>query len=178
MAKQGTKTEMLKCVVTAETVTFQHVKRDGDNWAVADELNIACASVPDKLEDGDGFASMKAYGIRAFLSDRTSQFREHGIPATLAEMRAVYDMLCHGVYRTKRSAGKKVNDRDIVAQAIAALKKVSMEVATASVKQLTAEQFESLKVNPAVAAKVKELKAAVADAEVVDLDDLFATEEA
>ena len=178
MAKQGTKTEMLKCVVTVDTVTFQHVKRNGEEWQVAGELAIDCKSVPDKLEDRDGFASMKAYGIRAFLSDRTSQFREHGIQTTLAEMGAVYLQLRSGIYRTKRSSSKKVNDRDIVAQAIAALKKVSMEVATASVKQLTAEQFESLKANPAVAAKVKELKAAVADAEVVDLDDLFATEEA
>lgn len=178
MAKQGTKTEMLKCVVTADTVTFQHVKRDGEEWKTVGELAIDCAAVPERLEDGETFASMKAYGIRAFLSDRTSQFREHGIQATLQEMAAVAEMLKSGVYRTKRSAGKKVNDRDVVAQAIAALKKVTMEVATASVKQLTAEQFESLKANPAVMAKVKELKAAVADAEVVDLDDLFATEEA
>lgn len=172
MAKQGSKTEMLKCIVTDKSVTFQHVKRAGDDWEVFEEMEVQCASVPDVLVDGDGFASMKAYGIRAFLSDRTSQFREYGIKHTMQEMQQVAAMLQNGVYRAKRKASA-VSDLDLLAQAIAAIKGLSLEVAKASVKALDKERQDKLRSQPAVAAKMAELRSAVAEAETVELDDLF-----
>lgn len=172
MAKQGTKTEMLRCKVTVDAVVFEHVKRDGEEWKVVDSLAVECANIPDKLEDGDSFASMKAYGIRAFLSDRTSQFREFGISSTLKEMTAVAEQLAAGVYRSKRKA-KKGNDIDLLARAVAELKQISIEVATATVKQLSAEKLAMLLANASVAEKMAEIKLATAQADAVELDDLF-----
>lgn len=172
MAKQGTKTEMLKCVVGVDTVTFQHVKRTGEEWAVEQEMIIDCNSIPDKLEDGDSFASMKAYGIRAFLSDRTSQFREFGIASTMAEMGAVYLQLRSGVYRAKRKAAGK-SDLDLLAQAVANVKGLTFEVAKASVKALDKDRQDRLRKAPAIAEALAELAKATAQAETVELDDLF-----
>jgi hypothetical protein len=172
MAKVGTKTEMLRCNVGAEKLVFQHVERENEEWVVVAELEMACANVPDRLEDGDGFASMKAYGIRAFVSDRTSQFRSYGIAHTMEEMQAVYNMLCSGVYRAKRKAGAG-NDLDLMAQAIADLKGVSIDRAKATVKALSKEQQASVRSNKEVAAKMLELRVEVDNAEVVDLGDLF-----
>ena len=176
MAKQGTKTEMLRCVVLEHAVTFEHVKRNGDNWEVVDSLVIDCNAVPSRLEDGDGFASMKAYGIRAFLSDRTSQFREYGISKTLESMGEVYDQLKAGIYRTKRKATGK-SDLDLLAQAVANVKGLTFEVAKASVKALDKDRQDRLRKAPAIAEALAELAKATAQAETVELDDLFAGEE-
>jgi hypothetical protein len=177
MAKQGTKTEMLKCVVGEALVTFQHVRRDGEEWKVVSELAIDCDAVPNRLEDGEGYASMKAYGIRAFLSDRTSQFREFGIAGTLAEMSNVYEALKNGVYRTKRKSGGTKSDLDLLAQAVASVKGLTFEVAKASVKALDKERQDRLRKAPAIAEALAALAKATAAADTVELDDLFGEEE-
>ena len=175
MAKQGPKTDMIGCVVEVDQITFQYKVKQGEEWQVVEELKLDCNAVPDQLVDGDGFASMRAYGIRAFISDRTSQLRSDSIPKTetMAAMREVYEMLCQGLYRTKRSAGKKTSDLDLLAQAVADLKGLALEVATATVKALSKEKLDALRSNKQVADRVLELRKAVAAAEAVDLDDLL-----
>lgn len=171
------KNETLVCEVNVDSITFKHMERNSaGEFQVVGSASFACSSVPDMLENGDSFASMKAYGIRAFLNDRSSDFRKHGISAYMGAMQDVYDnLLVKGLYKAKRT-GKAPSVDTLLIQAIAQLKGISAAQAEVSVKALTKEQRAKLAANPAVANLMKELAQVKREAEATNLDDLLSIE--
>jgi hypothetical protein len=171
-----TKNEMLKCDLTADTVTFIHMVRNENGDFVegpTKPLVFDCNDVEDTLVNGEGFASMKAYGLRAFVCDRSSDFRKHGIAAYMDAMQDVFDTtLAKGLFKAKKATKVGAIDPLLIA-AIAELKSIELAQAEKSLKALSKEQRDSIAAN----AKVKELMAVLASekasAEAVDLDDLL-----
>jgi hypothetical protein len=172
MAKEGVKTKQLRCTVNVDDIIFTHEVRVNGEWAVQEKLCFDVNAIPERLVNGDSYASMKAYGVRAFISDRTSQFREFGIPATMAGMREVYDLLLSGQYNAKRKVAGALN-LDKVAEALAELKGISQAKALASLMALTKEKRIEVAANEKVVAIMERLAMDVMDADVVDLDDLY-----
>lgn len=171
-----TKIEMLKCDLTVDTVTFTHMVRDGEEFKPSETtapLVINCGEVAESLINGEGFASMKAYGIRAFLNDRASDYRKYGIEAYMDQMVEVFNTtLAHGLFKAKRAGKAKGLDTMLIA-AIAELKGLEYAVAESSLRKLTPEQLEVVTANPTVKAALAELAAKRAKAETVDLSDMF-----
>lgn len=162
MANKGPKTSQVTTVVAADSVTFVQQKRNAaGGWDTVDSFAVQCADVPDSLENGDSFASMKSYGIRAFLLDRASQFREHGEAAYMQAMRDHYkETLAVGIYKAKRaSTGKASGAVDsLLAMAVAELRGMPLAQAQGALKAISAEQRKALAAQPAVVAKVAELR--------------------
>ena len=179
MATKRFPNDRITCEVTPELVVFKHEKKaiaNGDEiWQESDRFSIECSSVADKLENGDGFASMKAYGIRAFLLDRTSQFREFGPVECLRRIEEHYqETLAVGIYKAKRAtAAPKGSIDPLLAQAVAELKGLPVEQALASLKALTPDQRKQIASNAKIAERVALLHQETAEADIVDLGDLL-----
>lgn len=179
MATKRFPNDRITCEVTPEMVIFKHEKKvvdkDQEVWQEADRFSIECDTVPEKLENGDSFASMKAYGIRAFLLDRTSQFREFGPVECLRRIQEHYlETLAVGIYKAKRAtAAPKGSIDPLLAQAVAELKGLPVEQALASLKALTPDQRKQIASNAKIAERMATLRQETAEADVVDLGDLL-----
>jgi hypothetical protein len=151
----------------------KQVVKDAEVWVETDRFVVEVAKVADSLEDGESLASMKSYGIRAFLLDRTSQFREFGTLACMKQIEEAYNTtLAVGIYKAKRAASAGSID-SYLAEALAELKGVPVGKIAEGLKALTADQRKEIAANATVAAKVAELKASAADAESVDFREFF-----
>lgn len=178
MAKRTNPNEMLDTVVLAESVTFrakERSKEDPTKWVVKQSFTVECANVPDRLVNGDDLAGMKSYGIRAFLCDRSSDVRSHGVYEYLKSIQENYEKtLAVGVYRAQRESKARSAGLDpLLVQALVDLKGLTPETAIASLKALTPDQLTALKANPKIADAIKAARATAAEAEAVDLGDLL-----
>lgn len=179
MATKRYPNDRITCEVTPELVVFKHEKKavtNGDEvWQESDRFSIECSAVADRLENGDSFASMKAYGIRAFLLDRTSQFREFGPVECLRRIQEHYqETLAAGIYKAKRATASPKGAIDpLLAQAVAELKGLPVEQALASLKALTPDQRKQIASNAKIAERMASLRQETAEADVVDLGDLL-----
>jgi hypothetical protein len=179
MAKRKNPNESLDTIVTATSVTFRakhRSKADPAQWDVVDSFVVECSSVPELLENGDQDpASMKAYGIRAFLCDRASDLRAHGVHEYLKAIREGYEKtLAVGVYKAKRESKARQAGLDpLLVQALVDLKGLSPEAAIASLKALLPDQLAGLKANPKIVQAMQAARAAAQEAEAVDLGDLL-----
>lgn len=179
MAKRKNPNESLDTIVTATSVTFRakhRSKADPSQWEIVDTYVVECAAVAELLENGDQDpASMKAYGIRAFLCDRASDFRAHGVHAYLEAIKDGYaKTLAVGVYKAKRESKARQAGLDpLLVQAVADLKQLPVEAAIASLKALTPDQLAGVKANPKIVEAIQAAKLASLEAEAVDLGDLY-----
>lgn len=172
--KMATKNEMLDCVVGSTDIRFEHKVRDENgDFKVVDSIGFDLDTIPEQLVNGDGYASMKAYGTRAFLMDRSSDSRKYGIPAYMEQMQHVFDTtLKLGLYKAKK-ASKAGGIDPLLVQAIASLKSIELNAAEVSIRALSKEQRELLSTNAKVKELMVELATDRATAEGVDLDDLM-----
>lgn len=182
MASKLFPNDRIVCNVLFDTVTFirqaKEIQGQEEKWADQESFAIECAKVPDQLENGDEIASMKAYGIRAFLSDRSSDFRKHGPAETMKAMREIYEAtLAVGIYKAKRATSAKAGSIDpLLVGAVAKLKKLSDLQAMAALKAYSKEQRDGIAKNPKIVELIVELRKATAEADTADLGDLFVME--
>lgn len=173
-------TEGTYCEHTVDKVTFLHkagVAGDRQSWVVKGTFEIDLNKVPDKLLCNDGtVTSLKAYGARALLMDRASDFRKYGTAAYIAEMKRVCETLLYeGRFDAERGGNAAPKVCGFMAQALATAKKISVAQATASLAAITKEQRDKVAANLAteIAALKTAHKQAVLNANEVDLSDLF-----
>jgi len=174
-------TEGTYCEHSTDSVTFLHkagVAGDRATWKVLGSYTVDLAKIPDNLLCNDGtVTSLKAYGARALLMDRASDFRKFGTAAYIEEMKRVCEELLYNgrfdAERGKAAAAPKVCQ--FLAQALAEVKKIDLAVATASLAKIDKDQRDVIagKLAARVAELKAEHKAALVAAEEVDLTDLF-----
>jgi hypothetical protein len=143
-------------------------------------LEMDVDSFPDVYQTAGGLEKgLKAYGICGLMQDRTSQFKgaANKFEAMLAEATRLREEGALWSETKEREVKAKAPKIDAyLAQAVAELKKVSVATATALLGGLDKENLAKLVANPAVVAKVDELKAAAqaSGEEQIDMSDLFA----
>lgn len=166
MAKQGIKTARLAVELKVEsgTVIIKHEKRnDKGDFVVVAEKAYDLGKLPKAIQ-----VQVSLYGLNKLLQDRTSQFREHGIETTLAEIENVYATLLGGEWSAKRKASAKAENDDAVLIAVVA---ESMGKPVAVVAAMFAKLDAAKK--KAIAEKfADQVKAAKAEAEE-DADEFF-----
>lgn len=147
---------------------------DRQNWKELIRFTVDLGSVPDQLVCNDGTdTSAKAYGVRALLCDRASDFRSHGVIEYVKEIERVFGLtLALGRFDAERAAGKGRQPAVSVylAQAVADVKKIEIGQAMAALAKMEKEQLEKIK--EALATQIAALEKA-ANSEVVDLSDLI-----
>ena len=175
MAKEGRKTSQIACNFVGSKVVFIYQTRnDDDSWADVSKAEFDTSLVKDKVyEDGESFL---AYGVRAWLADRTSQFRKVG--SELEVLKAMQDYWAIATdpkeprWNQKRAGAGKTSIDPAMVRLIAELTGISEAVAMENVKKASKETLEALK------AKYDEKYQAIAkeiaqEAGSVDLNDLL-----
>jgi len=170
------RTESGATAVTATTVNFLTKEKDAaGKWEVvaAKTVVLAIDEVPDLVKANNGdLISLKGYGIRALLLDRSSEFRKLGLAAYYGQAQDLFnDMLKQGLFELP-STGKAAALDPWLIEAVAALQACSVAQATAALKAIPAEDRAVLAGKPAVAAKILELQEA-AKGTTVDLGGLL-----
>lgn len=167
MAKQGIKTARLAVELKVEsgTVIIKHEKRnDKGEFVVVAESTYGFDKLPKAIQ-----VQVSLYGLNKLLQDRTSQFREHGIDTTLAEIENVYNTLLGGEWSAKRKASAKgeASDDAVLIAVVAESMGKAVAVVAAMFSKLDAAKKK------AIAEKfADQVKAAKAEAEE-DADEFF-----
>lgn len=166
MAKQGIKTERLavELNVVESAVVIKHEKRNGEKFEVVASASYSLKALPAAIQ-----AQVALYGLNKLLQDRTSQYREHGIVATLEAIADVYAVLAGGEWSAKRKAASGAQNDDAVLVAVLADQlKTPVVVVAVMFAKLPADQKKSL------AAKYAEAVSAAKAAAEEDASDFFA----
>lgn len=166
------KTETCACDHNEAKVVFKRKAGPAGaqkDWPVTDTVEIDLTKIPDRLVCNDGsFTSLKAYGARALLMDRASDFRKFGALEYMREMDRLYkELLLNGRFDAERKASGPRIDPALV-QAVAAAKGLDLATAQAAVAKLSEDQ------RAAIAGKLATEIAAIKAAKVEVADDLLA----
>ena len=175
MAKEGRKTSQIACNYVGSKVEFAYqIRYEDDSWATMEIATFDTNLVKDIVyENGESFL---AYGVRAWLSDRTSQFRKVGSePEVLKAMKEYWAMATDPndpQWQQKRAGGSKASIDPAMVRLIATLANISEAVAIENVKKAGKETLDALK------AKYKDQYQAIAkeiaaEANAVDLGSLL-----
>lgn len=147
---------------------------DRANWKETVRFEVDLAAVPDQLLCNDGsVTSAKAYGVRALLCDRASDFRAHGVVEYVKEIERVFGLtLALGRFDAERAAakGRSPSVSVYLAQAVADAKGLEIGQAMAALSKLDKDQLAKIK--EALAKEIAALELAAASTEI-DLSDLF-----
>lgn len=171
-ANAKVKTETVACDHNTQQVVFKHKAGpagDQKNWPVVGTLVIDLTKIPANLACNDGtVTSLAAYGARALLMDRASDFRKYGAVEYMKEMERVYnEVLLVGRFDAERKASGPRIDPALV-QAVAQAKGLDLATAQAAVAKLSDDQ------RTAIAGKLATEIAAIKAAKVEVADDLLA----
>lgn len=175
MAKEGRKNSQIACTMDHDIVTFLYqIRNDDDSWATIDTATFDTNLVKDIVyENGESFL---AYGVRAWLADRTSQFRKVG--SELEVLKAMQDYWAMATdaneprWNQKRAVSGKASIDPAMVRLIAELTGISEAVAMENVKKASKETLEALKAK--YAEKYQTIAKAIAkEAGSVDLNDLL-----
>ena len=175
MAKEGRKTSQIACNFAGSKVVFVYQTRnDDDSWADVSKAEFDTSLVKDKVyEDGESFL---AYGVRAWLADRTSQFRKVGSELeVLKAMQEYWAMATDPTdprWNQKRAVSAKASIDPAMVRLIAELAGISEAVAMENVKKASKETLEALKTKYAEQYQ-KIAKEIAQEAGSVDLNDLL-----
>ena len=175
MAKEGRKTSQIACNFIGSKVEFAYqIRNDDDSWATVETATFDTNLVKDIVyENGESFL---AYGVRAWLADRTSQFRKVGSELeVLKAMQEYWEMATDPTeprWNQKRSSGNKASIDPALVRLIAELTGISEAVAMENVKKASKETLEALKVKYAEQYQ-KIAKEIAQEAGSVDLNDLL-----
>ena len=175
MAKEGRKISQIACTMDHDIVSFLYQTRnDDDSWYTVESIKFDCSLVKDIVyENGESFL---AYGVRAWLSDRTSQFRKAGSELeVLKAMQEYWAMATDPTeprWNQKRASAGKASINPAMVRLIAELAGISEAVAIENVKKASKEVLEALRIK--YAEQYKEiLKDIAQEAGSVDLNDLL-----
>ena len=175
MAKEGRKTSQITCDFVGSKVVFIYQTRnDDDSWADVSKAEFDTSLVKDKVyEDGESFL---AYGVRAWLADRTSQFRKVGSELeVLKAMQEYWAMATDPTeprWNQKRASAGKASIDPALVRLIAELAGISEAVAMENVKKASKETLEALRAK--YAEKYQAIAKEIAkEAGSVDLNDLL-----
>ena len=175
MAKEGRKTSQIACNFAGSIVEFAYqIRNDDDSWATVETATFDTDLVKDIVyENGESFL---AYGVRAWLADRTSQFRKVGSELeVLKAMQDYWEMATDPQeprWNQKRSVSAKASIDPAMVRLIAELTGISEAVAMENVKKASKETLEALKVKYAEQYQ-KIAKEITKEAGSVDLNDLL-----
>ena len=175
MAKEGRKISQIACTMKHDAVTFLYQTRnDDDSWYTVESIKFDCSLVKDVVyENGESFL---AYGVRAWLADRTSQFRKVG--SELEVLKAMQEYWAMATdpqeprWNQKRASAAKASIDPAMVRLIAELTGISEAVAMENVKKASKETLEALKAK--YAEKYQAIAKEIAqEAGSVDLNDLL-----
>ena len=175
MAKEGRKTSQIACNFIGSKVEFAYqIRNEDDSWATVETATFDTNLVKDIVyENGESFL---AYGVRAWLADRTSQFRKVGSELeVLKAMQEYWAMVTDPTdprWNQKRASGSKTSIDPAMVRLIAELTGISEAVAMENVKKASKETLEALKVKYAEQYQ-KIAKEIAQEAGSVDLNDLL-----
>ena len=175
MAKEGRKTSQIACNFVGSKVEFIYQTRnDDDSWADVSKAEFDTDLVKDIVyENGESFL---AYGVRAWLADRTSQFRKVGSELeVLKAMQEYWAMATDPTgprWNQKRASAGKTSIDPAMVRLISELAGISEAVAMENVKKASKETLEALKAK--YAEKYQAIAKEIAqEAGSVDLNDLL-----
>ena len=175
MAKEGRKSSQIACNFVDSKVEFAYqIRNDDDSWATIETAAFDTNLVKDIVyENGESFL---AYGVRAWLADRTSQFRKVGSELeVLKAMQEYWAMATDPTeprWNQKRASAGKASVDPAMVRLIAELTGISEAVAMENVKKASKEVLEALRIK--YAEQYKEiLKDIAQEAGSVDLNDLL-----
>ena len=175
MAKEGRKNSQIACDFVGSKVVFIYQTRnDDDSWEDVSKAEFDTSLVKDIVyENGESFL---AYGVRAWLADRTSQFRKVG--SELEVLKAMQDYWAMATdpqeprWNQKRASGTKASIDPALVRLIAELAGISEAVAMENVKKASKETLDALKAK--YAEKYQAIAKEIAkEAGSVDLNDLL-----
>lgn len=175
MAKEGRKISQIACTMDHDIVSFLYQTRnDDDSWYTVESVKFDCSLVKGIVyENGESFL---AYGVRAWLADRTSQFRKVG--SELEVLKAMQEYWAMATdpqeprWNQKRASAAKASIDPALVRLIAELTGISEAVAMENVKKASKETLEALKVK--YAEKYQKIAKEIAqEAGSVDLNDLL-----
>ena len=138
MAKEGRKTSQIACNYIGSKVEFAYqIRYEDDSWATMETATFDTNLVKDIVyENGESFL---AYGVRAWLADRTSQFRKVGSePEVLKAMKEYWAMATDPTeprWNQKRAGAGKASIDPAMVRLIAELAGISEAVAMENVKK-------------------------------------------
>ena len=175
MAKEGRKLSQIACDFVGSKVKFAYQTRnDDDSWCTVETAEFDTNLVKDVVyENGESFL---AYGVRAWLADRTSQFRKVG--SELEVLKAMQDYWAMATdpteprWNQKRSVSGKASIDPAMVRLIAELTGISEAVAMENVKKASKETLEALRAKYAEQYQ-KIAKEIASEAGSVDLNDLL-----
>ena len=164
----------MTCEMNGDDVTFSAQTRlHGDApWETLASKTFSYASFSDQFPNGE---TIRAYGLRAWLADRTSQFKGTISNAALLDVMENYfnQCLAAGQWNMPRAAGSPQVDRVLVLM-ISKMKNCGSLVAEANLKKLTPEQRSAIKERYADLYAEAEQELREAKATELGLEDLFA----
>ena len=175
MAKEGRKISQIACTMDHDIVTFLYQTRnDDDSWYTVESIKFDCSLVKDIVyENGESFL---AYGVRAWLADRTSQFRKVG--SELEVLKAMQEYWAMATdpqeprWNQKRAVSAKASIDPAMVRLISELTGISEAVAMENVKKASKEVLEALRIKYAEQYQ-KIAKEIAKEAGSVDLNDLL-----
>ena len=143
-------------------------------WEEYDFRVFNLSGLPETFTDGDELRTLAGYGLRAWLADRTSQFRKLGPQAVLEAMDSYFaDCLQKGQWAMKKATAAKAPRLDpALVAVIAKMKSIPHATAETALAQLDAGALAAIaaKLGDAIAAE----RAAMAEAAAgLDLGDLL-----
>ena len=175
MTKEGRKISQIACNFVGSKVEFAYqLRNDDDSWATIETAEFDTNLVKDIVyENGESFL---AYGVRAWLADRTSQFRKAGSESeVLKAMKEYWAMATDPTeprWNQKRFVSAKASIDPAMVRLISELAGISEAVAIENVKKASKETLEALKAK--YAEKYKSIAKEIAkEAGSVDLKDLL-----
>jgi len=158
----------LKYIASAVMLTVQLVNDETEE--VERTLTVEAAEVPDLLKNGDDEESLKLYGIRKVLQERSSSEKD---PTVKFESRLeTADILRRGLWKSDEARARVPQIDPVFAQAIANIKGATLGAAVAGLQALDKDRRDALRKNPAVIAEIEKLEAQAAGATAIDLDSI------
>ena len=175
MAKEGRKNSQIACTMDHGIVTFLYqIRNDDDSWTTVETATFDTDLVKNIVyENGESFL---AYGVRAWLADRTSQFRKVGseleVLKAMQEYWAMATDPAEPRWNQKRASAGKASIDPAMVRLIAELTGISEAVAMENVKKASKETLEALRAK--YAEKYQAIAKEIAkEAGSVDLNDLL-----
>lgn len=130
-------------------------------------LTINASEVPDNLKNGDTDESVKLYGIRKLLQERSSS--EKDTATKFETMLDTAELLKGGLWKSEEVRTRVAQIDPTFAQAVANVRGKPLAAIVGALQSLDKNQRDAMRSHPAVVAEIERLKSEVESADVVDL---------
>lgn len=145
----------LKYIAAGSVLTVALV--DDQTEETLRKLVIDVADVPDTLKNGDTQESVKLYGIRKLLQERSSS--EKDTDEKFESMLETAEILKSGLWKSDETRTRVPQIDPIFAQAVANVKSAPLAKVIAALQSLDKDGRDALRKHPAIVAEVDRLKA-------------------